>query len=121
MSREHINEWIGDFVLLWKNHNIEAILDLFDEIEQYYEGPFSEAVSSREDIKKLWVDIVYQDVEDLEVDLIALDTSITVMHWYLKYKDTRDSVLYEMDGIYQVAFNELGKCKYFKQWWVINE
>lgn len=121
MKKEQLSIWTERFVSLWKNHDVESILDMFDETEQYYEGPFSEAVSSREDIKKLWVDIVYQDIIDLSVDVIAMEGSVVVMHWYLKYKDTREFSVYEMDGTYQVAFNDKGKCSYFKQWWVVNE
>ncbi len=121
MNKAQINDWIKNFVNEWKNHNVAAILDMFGEVEFYYEGPFSEPVSSREDVEKLWVDTEYQDIHALSVDLISFDSSVAAMHWYLKYKDTRDSVVYEMDGVYQVAFNENNMCNYFKQWWVINE
>ena len=40
MKREQLNVWMEKFVSLWKNHDIELILDMFDETEQYYEGPF---------------------------------------------------------------------------------
>ena len=121
MNHQIVNNWIKSFVTAWKNHSNAEILKMFDEVENYYEGPFSPSVSSREDIEKLWADVEFQNIEALEVNLIALDGDHSAMHWYLKYTDVRDRTCYEMDGTYEVHFNQNGKCKYFKQWWVMAE
>ncbi|MCD8013658.1 MAG: hypothetical protein LUG99_10860 [Lachnospiraceae bacterium] len=121
MNRENVNNWINGFVNAWKEHDVDAVLDIFDCVEEYYEGPFSEPVSTRKEVETLWIDIKYQDISNLVVDLIALEKDTSAMHWYLKYRDIRDDVFYEMDGTYEVKFAENGKCRYFKQWWVINE
>ena len=121
MNREYVNKWINDFVNAWKQHDIDAVLDMFDGVQNYYEGPFSDPVSTRKDVELLWIDIKYQEISSLEVDLIAIEEGTCAMHWYLKYRDVRDGIIYEMDGTYEVRFDNNGRCIYFKQWWVINE
>lgn len=119
MSRKDAVNWINVFVTAWKEHDNETILDLFANVKEYYEGPFSKAVSTREEIGMLWDEIKYQDISALDVDLIAIEDGVCAMHWYFDYQDTRDNNRYEMDGTYEIHFNEIGQCIYFKQWWVM--
>jgi hypothetical protein len=35
-----INTWLKNFKENWQNHNINNVLDLFDENVTYYETPF---------------------------------------------------------------------------------
>ncbi len=117
----NLNEWINNFVEAWLTGDINAIKALFSECEAYYESPFCEAVTGEKEIEGLWLDIVHQKDINLVVDTIAQDDKKAALHWYLKYRDDRDDNVYEMDGTYEIAFNENGKCCYFKQWWVMKE
>lgn len=114
-----VNKWIEDFKNLWINHKIAEVVEMFNEVEEYFEGPFSAPVSSKDDVTSLWLDIEFQDIEKLDIDVIAIDGNKCVLHWYFKYKDTRNSEIYEMDGVYEIHFNNNCKCQYFKQWWVM--
>lgn len=116
-----LNNWINRFVKTWEKKDIETIKELFSRTDEYYETPFSVAVSTPEEIEKLWLDIIYQDEMILKVDIITEAGTNAALHWYLKYKDSRDMNTYEMDGVYQVVFDSEGYCRYFKQWWVMNE
>ena len=111
--------WMNALKNEWKSHNLEGVINLFSNVEEYFEGPFSTPVSSQEDVMKLWVDTDYQDIDVLDINLIAFEEGRCAMQWHLKYKDKRDSIVYEMDGTYEVHFNDEGQCKYFKQWWVM--
>lgn len=117
----NLNEWINTFVDAWIGIDIQRIKELFSECEAYYESPFCKAVSGESEIEELWLDTVHQKNIELLVDVIAQQDSKATLHWYLKYKDDRDNNVYEMDGVYEVAFNANGKCCFFKQWWVMKE
>lgn len=111
--------WMNDLKTHWENHNTNAILDLFKYVKEYFEGPFSNPVFCKEDIFDLWKEIDYQIIDNLDMDLFAYEEGNCAIHWYLKYKDNRDGNMYEMDGVYEVHFNEEGNCIFFKQWWVM--
>ena len=119
MEQSFIYNWIYHFTESWKNHDVEAILNLFDDIQEYYEGPFSDPVSSRDEIAKLWVETEFQNIKTLNVEPIALENGICAMHWFLDYEDSRDNNEYVMDGTYEVHFDSQGHCIFFKQWWVV--
>lgn len=116
-----LNVWINEFVTRWKNKDIDSVIKLFSNICLYYETPFSNVVSKVDDIKNLWLDIIFQDDIVLDIDVLMEDNNNAILHWYLKYKDARDLNIYEMDGIYQIELDNEGHCTFFKQWWVMNE
>lgn len=121
MDRQEVLNWIDLFVSAWKKCDFIAIGELFSDVEEYWESPFVDPVSGKDNIKKLWDDIVFQKEIDLNINIIAIESSNVSLHWYLKYKDSRDDTIYEMDGTYFLVFNDNKKCIYFKQWWVMNE
>jgi hypothetical protein len=118
-SKDRAIYWMGKLETEWKNHNLDGILTLFKKTVEYYEGPFSSPVSSLDDISDLWQETKYQNIEQLNIDMIAFEQGKCAMHWYLKYMDNRDGNIYEMDGTYEVRFNAEGDCVFFKQWWVM--
>lgn len=112
-------EWMNNLKNEWIKHNIAGVLELFAYVEEYYEGPFSAPVSSKNEVEALWEETKYQNIENLNIDLISFEQGTCAMHWHLKYVDVRDDNTYEMDGTYEVHFNNEGICTYFKQWWVM--
>lgn len=119
MNKQMAVNWMNRLKTEWIKHNINGVLDLFSSVEEYYEGPFSPPVNSREDVYKLWEETTYQDIEVLTIDLIAYEEGKCAMRWHLKYTDERDKNTLEMDGTYEVRFNDAGNCIYFVQWWVM--
>ena len=67
------------------------------------------------------VNIVFQKIKELKMTPLAIDGNTAIIRWYLDYIDTRTGEEIIMDGIYQVEFNEFGKCTMFIQWWVMKE
>ncbi|MBQ3182201.1 MAG: nuclear transport factor 2 family protein [Clostridia bacterium] len=121
MNNIFITEWINTFVKAWKKKDFTEIKKIFADTNEYYEVPLGVATCGIENILKLWEDIVYQEDIILKVDPIICDDNIAILHWYFKYKDSRDKQLYEMDGIYYLQFNDNHKCVFFKQWWVMSD
>lgn len=119
MNKLSAMKWMNELKIHWENHNIDGVLELFKDVKAYYEGPFSKPVFSKKDINELWKEIDYQIIEALDMDLIAFEDGKCAIHWYLKYTDNRNDSIAEMDGVYEVHFDEKGSCVLFKQWWVM--
>lgn len=116
-----INNWIENFILAWKKRDIETIMNIFSSVEEYWETPFFKLSKGPENIKNAWEEIMYQDNIILNISVLISKENDYILQWYLKYIDSRDKQEYEMDGIYQLKFNDLKKCTFFKQWWVMNQ
>lgn len=120
MNRQDILQWIGVFESAWKEKEFSKLETLFSEVEEYWETPFGDYVSGWDNIKPLWDEIMFQSEIDLQIDILTIEDNKATLHWHLKYKDLRDSSIYEMDGTYFIVFNDK-ICKIFKQWWVMSE
>ncbi|MCU6720424.1 nuclear transport factor 2 family protein [Porcipelethomonas ammoniilytica] len=121
MNKQEVLKWIESFVSAWRECDFTVIEELFTDVDEYWETPFSVPVSNWDNVKQLWSDIVFQKDIDLKVDILAIEENKVTLHWYTKYQDSRDKNIYEMDGTYFLVFNENKKCIYFKQWWVMKE
>lgn len=121
MTREAVRNWCDLLSKSWLNTDFQQILSIFSDVEYYYEDPFSAPGSSAADIKSYWEEIVFQKIKELKMTPLAIDGNTAIIRWYLDYIDTRTGEEIIMDGIYQVEFNEFGKCTMFIQWWVMKE
>lgn len=121
MNRQQVEIWIDTFKNAWVSKNIELILDIFSETEEYCESPFTEPFTKIWEIEKCWLEINYQNNMVLDINILAIESENVILHWYFSYQDSRDNTTYTMDGVYQLKFNSKSKCCYFKQWWVLKE
>jgi len=121
MTNNEAVKWCQKLAEGWKNVDFNVILDIFSDIECYYEDPFTQPGTTDKDIKGFWEDIAYQDIRELSIYPIAIDGNIVIARWYLDYIDKRTNENFIMDGIYQMIFNSCKKCVNFTQWWVMKE
>lgn len=113
--------WCNKLNAGWRNVDFDQILEIFADVEYYYEDPFCQPVSTPEGIRELWEDIAYQEIKELSIYPIAVDGNTVIARWFLNYVDKRTKEIFVMDGIYQMEFNSHGKCVKFIQWWVMKE
>ncbi|MDR2971980.1 MAG: hypothetical protein LBU83_08640 [Bacteroidales bacterium] len=121
MDKKQVSIWCNELKSAWIAKDFGKIMQIFSETTAYFEDPFSNPGTTVDEIKSYWDEIIYQEINELLIEPIMIKDTYATLHWYLSYKDIRDSSLYVMDGIYLVEFNALFECITFKQWWVIKE
>lgn len=121
ISKKFVAAWCKDLIDSWIKVDYDSILNIFGEMESYYEDPFSSPGSTTEDIQGYWEEIKYQKINELKMEPLVIENNSAVIRWYLDYNDTRTDEHFVMDGIYHIEFNEHQKCKKFTQWWVLKE
>lgn len=121
MTKNNVIDWCNNLCESWRNVDFDRILDIFSDVESYYEDPFSKPGSTSDEIKAFWEEIKYQKIHELYLNPIAIDGNMVIIRWYLDYTDIRTGEKYVMDGIYHIEFNSNNKCTKFTQWWVMKE
>lgn len=121
VTREFATNWCNDLKFAWEKCDFQKITDIFSDTSEYYEDPFATPGKSADDILAFWQEIKYQRISKLELKPIAVDGDRLIVRWFLDYTDVRDDSSVIMDGVYQVDFDECGRCVSFTQWWVIKE
>ena len=113
MNRQFIEQWLNKLKESWLNKDIESVVSLFKNTTFYQETPFMEPYTTMEEINEEWQHVKNENIQNIEIKLLAIDGYTVIAEWVLKQNDQ------EYDGIYEIKFNENFECIYFKSWEMI--
>lgn len=115
MTREFVEQWLNNLKEYWFNKDIESAVSLFTKTTYYQETPFMKPYTTIEEINKEWQHVKNENIQKIEINLLALDRNTIIAQWILKQNNK------DYDGIYEIKFNELNECIYFKSWKMVKE
>lgn len=110
MNQSKANEWLNKLKEYWLRKDIEKAISLFQKTVYYQETPFMKPYTTFEEIREEWKHIADEDIHKIEINLLTVDGNTLIAHWYLEQNDE------VYDGIYEIKFNDLFECIYFKSW-----
>lgn len=113
MEREFVNDWLDKLKQYWFSKDINKAVSLFDKTTFYQETPFMKPYTNIKEINEEWQHIKNENIQSIEIKLLAIDNYTVIAEWLLKQNDE------EYDGIYEIKFNENLECIYFKSWEMI--
>lgn len=115
MTRDFAEEWLNKLKKYWFNKDIESAVSLFTKTIYYQETPFMKPYTTIEEIREEWQHIKNENIQNIEINLLAIDGYTLIAQWILKQNDK------DYDGIYEIKFNESNECIYFKSWEMVKE
>ncbi|MCI8347364.1 MAG: SnoaL-like domain-containing protein [Bacilli bacterium] len=109
--------WIKEFMESWKELDWERTLKTLDKEIKYYENPIDEPCKNFAEVTNLW-NVVADNQKDIEYkyQIIAYSEENCIVNWQMTRVMTKTNTKQEIDGIFQIALNDAGKCTLFKQW-----
>ena len=110
MNREFAEEWLNKLKKYWFDKDIEKAVSLFAKTTFYQETPFMRPYTIIEEINEEWQHIKNENIQTIEIKVLAIENEVIIAEWYLKQNDQ------EFDGIYEIKFNDKLECVYFKSW-----
>lgn len=113
MEREFVNDWLDKLKQYWFSKDINKAVSLFNKTTFYQETPFMKPYTNIKEINEEWQHIKNENIQSIEIKLLAIDNYTVIAEWLLKQNDE------EYDGIYEIKFNENLECIYFKSWEMI--
>ena len=113
MEREFVNDWLDKLKQYWFSKDINKAVSLFNKTTFYQETPFMKPYTNIKEINEEWQHIKNENIQSIEIKLLAIDNYTVIAEWLLKQNDE------EYDGIYEIRFNENLECIYFKSWEMI--
>lgn len=115
MTREFAEKWLNNLKEYWLNKDIESAVSLFIKTTYYQETPFMKPYTTIEEINQEWQHIKNENIQNIEINLLAVDENTIIAQWILKQNNK------DYDGIYEIRFNESNECIYFKSWEMVKE
>jgi len=109
--------WMDAFMEGWKNLDVERVMGMIAEDCTYYETVFDQPCLDTGAIRKLW-EVVPENQKDIEYsyDILMENEEYGIIHFRLARTVLPDGNRLEMDGIFQIALDDGGRCTFFKQW-----
>ena len=74
------------------------------------ETAFMKPYTTIDEINQEWQHIKDENIQNIEINLLAIEGNVIIAQWILKQNNKH------YDGIYEIKFNELNECIYFKSW-----
>lgn len=110
MNREFAEGWLNRLREYWLNKDIDKAIALFNKTTFYQETPFLKPYTTIDEINQEWQHIKNENIQNIEIKLLAVDGYTIIAEWILKQNDQ------QFDGIYEIKFNDNKECIYFKSW-----
>ena len=114
MELKFAEEWLQKLKEYWYNKDIEKAVSLFEKTKYYQETPFMMPYTTIEEIREEWQHIQYENIQNIEFKILAIDNNKVIVNWFLKQNDMN------YDGIYEIEFDDDLNCIYFKSWEMTN-
>lgn len=113
MNKDFAEEWLNKLKNYWFNKDVESAISLFAKTTFYQETPFMKPYTEFDEIKQEWQHIKNENIQNIELKVLAIDENTLIAQWILKQNDK------DYDGIYEIKFNNHLECIYFKSWEMI--
>lgn len=113
MDKIFVENWLAKLKVYWFNKDIDSAVSLFQKTTFYQETPFMKPYTTLEEIKDEWQHVRDENIQNIEVNTLAIDGYKVIANWILKQNEQ------EYNGIYEIMFNDKLECIYFKSWEMI--
>jgi len=116
-----VTKWLADYVRAWGTYKPDAIGALFSEHATYSYHPYDEPVVGRAAIVASWLkDQDAPGTYEATYKAVAIDGNVAVVNGRSRYfKDSsRAELTKEWDNIFVIEFDDDGRCRSFREWWV---
>ena len=87
MEREFVNDWLDKLKQYWFSKDINKAVSLFNKTTFYQETPFMKPYTNIKEINEEWQHIKNENIQSIEIKLLAIDNYTVIAEWLLKQND----------------------------------
>ena len=87
MNKHYAEKWLNQLRDYWLKKDIDGVASLFKKTTFYQETPFMKPYTSFEEINKEWQHIKDENIQNIEINILAIDNNTLIAHWTLKQND----------------------------------
>jgi hypothetical protein len=122
MERADVQRWLDAYVQAWLTYEPEAIGVLFSEDAVCYYHPYDEPVRGRAAIVASWLEPSLRDTAGTytaHYEPVAVDGMVAVSNGRSRYFEADGTTQKtEFDNIFLLRFDEEGRCREFREWYM---
>jgi limonene-1,2-epoxide hydrolase len=118
MNRASLQSWLEAYRRAWEERDAEAAVELYSEDATYQETPFVPPMRGRNALLEYWKNVARtQDEIGVSCEVIAICEGLCFARWHATFTRLPTRTRLELDGIFLLTFDQLGKCTALREWW----
>lgn len=118
LTEVHFEAWLHAYKRAWEAQLPKEAAALFADDAVYYETPFSPPAVGNAEILKYWQEVPEQQAQNtFHFQIIKVYDNVGFCKWQANFIRKHNQQKVRLDGIFEVHFNETGRCHIFKEWW----
>lgn len=122
MTVEALAAWLDAYRRAWEDRDPDAAALLFTEDGTYQWGPFEEPLRGRDAIRERWADAVAGQTDvSFGHEPLAVDDGRGYARWWVAFAVPTAQLRIRLEGIFEIALDEGGRCHTFREWWNAEE
>lgn len=116
MTEQQFQSWLDQVYYLWVNKKPELAPNICAENFLWYEAPFRQPYTTKEEIIKEWQGL--RDFKDIKVsfEILCVTEKYGIAKWNSESTQISTGKIFIYEGIYQVSLDDNGKCTEFREW-----
>ena len=122
MTRERLEAWLAAYGRAWERKDTEAFVDLFAPDVRYHWTPFQDPKRGREGVGEAFrAAVSCQEAIEFNCTLRWVEGQEGLAHWWCSFDRVETGHRVRLDGIFEMMFDEAGRCEVFREWWHSDE
>lgn len=117
MTHRQFRIWLDKLKSIWETKNPNAATNLVAEKFLWYETPFDQPFTVKEQLIKEWKTVLNQEDISVTDKILSVNENFGIARWkatFIRFPSHEKATL---EGIYQVSLNQKGECVEFHQWY----
>jgi hypothetical protein len=114
---EDLGSWLDRYFAAWESNDPGDVAALFTEDAVYSYSPFRAETRGRDEIVREWVEGGLGSDFTWRHEPLAVTESRGVAHWAVSFRNADDSLV-ELDGIFVLDFDDDGRCREHREWYI---
>jgi len=116
VTHQQLQNWLDQVHDIWVNKKPDLAPDLCADKFIWYETPFRQPYTTKEEIQKEWQGVL--DLKDVIVsfEILCVTEKFGIVKWSSEATQTSTGKIFIYQGIYQVYLNDKGECTEFREW-----
>jgi hypothetical protein len=122
VDRHQLEAWLAEYGNAWQDKDSRAFVRLFAPDALYYWTPFEEPKRGRDVLTAAFDAAVARQASiRFSSAVLAVDGRRGIASWRCSFERVGTGRQVQLDGIFQMEFDDAGSCKVFREWWHSDE
>jgi hypothetical protein len=122
VDRHQLEAWLAEYGNAWQDRDSRAFVSLFAPEVLYHWTPFEEPKRGRDVLAAAFDAAVARQASiRFSSAVLAVDERSGIASWRCSFERVGTGRQVQLDGIFQMEFDNGGSCTVFREWWHSDE